>query len=78
MNFLFFHRCPDIQNSGQRFHLAQGDESGDAQETVVFEQYGRAAGIALLHFGGSDEIIAVKAGDDAFGRRQAVLEPMLG
>ena len=34
--------------------------------------------IALLHLGGGDEIIAVKAGNYAFGRRQSFLEPMLG
>ena len=69
---LFFHRCPDVQDAGERFHLAQSDESGNAQETVVFKQNGRAAGVALFHFGGSDEIVAVKTGDDALGRRQVV------
>ena len=44
-----------------------------AQETVVLSNMARApAGIALLHLGGGDEIIAVKAGNYAFGRRQAV------
>ena len=69
---LFFHRCPDVQDAGEGFHLAQSDESGDAQEAVVFKQNSRAAGVALLNFGGSDEIVAVKTGDDAFGRRQVV------
>ena len=68
----FFHRCPDVQNSGQGFHFAQSDKCRDAQEAIVFEQDGRSARIALLHLGGSDEIVAVKAGDYAFGRRQAI------
>lgn len=69
---LFFYRRPDVQNSGQRFGFAQLDESGDTQQAVVFKQNGRAAGIALLNFGRSDEIFSVKSGDDAFGGGGAV------
>ena len=59
--------------------LPKVTKSGYAQEAIIFEQDGRSAGVALFHFGGSDEIVASQNREyDAFSRRQAVFEPMLG